>query len=745
MDDPKTVDEIVELLAELEDAERSAWLDEHVPDAELRERVERELRLLDDLAAGGGLDLVELVAENDLAAAPTEIGGYEIRARIGQGGMGVVYLAHDPRVDRLVAVKTLLDERARRRFAREARTLGRLDHPGIVPIYQFDPDAAQPFLAMEFVPGSSLEERLALERQRGADVGDEQRQRIYVELVARVADALEHAHGEGVVHRDVKPANILIDAEQRPRVTDFGVAKLDDDFDPRLTQTGERPGTLRYMSPEQARVERSEAVDRRSDVFSLGVVLYECLTLAPAFTGKTAEQVLTSVLEHEPPRLAKRVPGVDEGLERIVAKALEKPLERRYQSAAALAGELRAWLDGGVVQAPRLSWVRQAVRWTQRHAGALLVAGLVGLALVAGMGVQHWLAAPRATLALEVFTNAPRDPDGDVTVELRRVAFDGAMTSIRRDGLAWRSAREFSLPPGRYRVDASTANGWSAETQVVLDAERRTPLRLCLVAPDDDADDMALVPGGGGDPPFLIDREEVSNAHYAEFLASLAPSDAARLRPTWWPDGGPPASLFDRPVVGVTLEGALCYAAWAGKRLPSAGEWERAVAGDDGRVVPWGRELPDDPACFANTRVDAGFGNVVRDLTRHERRGPDHDALLDDFVASLQPVGAPVPPVPCDVGDPSLRDETAAGVRHLYGNVMEWTTSPSQEMWRSNGETIEFAVKGRAWRDARQDHRILSDENRFPSIPLPVQGASGCAPSKRLAGIGFRCARSVSS
>jgi serine/threonine protein kinase len=256
------------------------------------------------------------------------IGRYEVESELGRGAMGVVYLARDPRLKRSIALKThalpqgLGEEQQREyrvRFLREAHAAARLSHAGIVTIYDADedPDDGTPFIAMEYVPGRSLREEFdrvgRLDPERAAT------------MACAVADALHAAHDEGIVHRDVKPANLLIrDADGAIKVADFGVARVTTS---ELTQSGTSLGTPAYMSPEQI---EGCAIDGRSDLFSLAVILYEALSGERPFDGDSIPAVIYSVTRETPIPISKRAPGVPRGLDEFFDRALAKSPDQRF-------------------------------------------------------------------------------------------------------------------------------------------------------------------------------------------------------------------------------------------------------------------------------------------------------------------------------------------------------------------------------------------------------------------------------
>jgi serine/threonine protein kinase/Flp pilus assembly protein TadD len=307
--------------------------------------------------------------------APERISHYRILSRLGEGGIGVVFLAEDEKLRRQVAIKRLrpdaaADPHACQRMLVEARAVARLDHPHICGIYEVDEDAAGPFIVMPVVQGETLSARLA---NGPLPIGDA------VEIGAHIADALTAAHGQGILHRDIKPANVIIAARGQVRVMDFGIAKFTGDAacpDPavstQLTMAGTTLGTAAYMSPEQARGERA---DTRSDLFSLGVVLYEMVAGRRPFDGRSLAGILTATQTEEPPPLARFRPDAPDALQRIISKALKKSPDERYQSAADLLVDLRA--IGGGLQAPRARRSRTMAVLAGMAAVLLIAAGVL--------------------------------------------------------------------------------------------------------------------------------------------------------------------------------------------------------------------------------------------------------------------------------------------------------------------------------------------------------------------------------
>ncbi|MBI1916654.1 MAG: serine/threonine protein kinase [Planctomycetes bacterium] len=280
----------------------------------------------------------------------------EVRGEIGHGGMGNVYRAWDPILKREVALKkirtgTLATPEQVHRFYREARAAARLQHPNILPIHGMGLHRGEHCFTMPLVTGGSLADRGSRDSGSGRSAADP---RGAVALVEKVARAVQHAHHKGIIHRDLKPGNIFLDDCGEPLVGDFGLAKFSDPG-AEVTLPGQVLGTPAYMAPEQA-AGQVWKVGPGSDIYSLGVILFELLTGRRPFEGKKSEEVLRQVLTKSPPRLRELRPGLDRGLEAIVLRCLEREPEHRYATAAALADDLGRWLHGRPVRALRLPW-----------------------------------------------------------------------------------------------------------------------------------------------------------------------------------------------------------------------------------------------------------------------------------------------------------------------------------------------------------------------------------------------------
>ncbi|MEM7754156.1 MAG: serine/threonine-protein kinase [Planctomycetota bacterium] len=384
--------------------------------------------------ANDAIDQRREALENDGGSSFREprsaVAGYTIERLLGEGGMGSVYLATQERPARQVALKLVKSEfssdRALRRFELEAETLGRLRHPGIAQIFEAGLHEGRPFFAMEYVEGLTLTEYAEAKK-----LGMRER----LKLIAQVAAAVQHAHQQGVIHRDLKPGNIMVTEVEadhgrvpQPKVLDFGVAKVtESDIRATTLQTdiGQLVGTVPYMSPEQAGGD-PKAVDTRSDVYALGVVAFELLTgrLPHDLTNRLVHEAVRIIREDEPSRLSSIDKALRGDIETIIAKALEKEPARRYESASALAGDIGRYLDDQPIQARPASTWYQVRKFSQRNRALVggvaatiivLVAGVIGTTLFAvradAARADADQSAAQAETALEAQTMALEEAD----------------------------------------------------------------------------------------------------------------------------------------------------------------------------------------------------------------------------------------------------------------------------------------------------------------------------------------------
>ena len=416
----KQVDELLEAALDCPVNERASFLDRACAgDEELRREVESLL-----ISDGQAEEFIEASPARIAADLFTcgqskpsigqRLAHYEILAPIGAGGMGEVYLAHDTKLDRNVAIKLLptelvVGEQAKKRLQREAKAAAKLDHPTICAIYEVNEEAGHSFIVMQYVEGETLASRIQSKSVQLLEALD---------VSVQVADALAVAHSRGVIHRDIKPANIMVTSQGQVKVLDFGLAKVVQDKAQSqtqaetaslLTEPGVIVGTMPYMSPEQI---KGEHLDVRSDLFSFGALLYELVTGRQPFLGENAASTISSILTHEPPPLS-RYADVPAELQRITRKCLEKDKENRYQSARELLIDLKSLRRDSEPGIPNRELIaHQGNRYRWFYAAAVL-------ALSLSVGVLFYLfkpsssSSPIRSLAVLPFTNASPDQDAE--------------------------------------------------------------------------------------------------------------------------------------------------------------------------------------------------------------------------------------------------------------------------------------------------------------------------------------------
>jgi Serine/threonine protein kinase len=338
-----------------------------------------------------------------------ELGDYELLEEVGRGGQGVVFRARQKSLNRTVALKVIslgqwASKAHLKRFRLEAEAAAKLEHPGIVPIHEVNERDGSCYFSMKFVEGGQLDEvvrRTPMSTRQAA------------ELIAKVARTVHYAHEHGILHRDIKPGNILLDAKGEPHLTDFGLARLVES-ESSVTQTLDILGTPSYMAPEQA-LGNNAAISSATDVYGLGAVLYQLLTGQPPFAGGATYETIKLLLDTEPRQPRQLNPKIDRDLSTICLKCLEKDPKRRYTSALALAEDLERWLKHEPIQARHTGVFARARKWVQRNpTSALLAASLMALAASAGWIVwkSEWIWQPPTDgVAVLPFENLSGDPD----------------------------------------------------------------------------------------------------------------------------------------------------------------------------------------------------------------------------------------------------------------------------------------------------------------------------------------------
>ncbi|MEL6712557.1 MAG: bifunctional serine/threonine-protein kinase/formylglycine-generating enzyme family protein [Planctomycetota bacterium] len=658
-----------------------------------------------------------------LATDPAELvghslGPFELLEVLGRGGMGVVFRARQASPVREVAVKVLrafAGEEGARRFEVEIRAAAKLDHPGVVRVITAGTDGETRWYAMDLVRGTSLAD--AVESVAGdgaAALSDDEVARVMIELL----EALQHAHDRNVVHRDVKPSNVLLDGEGRVRLTDFGLAR---DLDHTgVSRSAQVAGTVAYMSPEQAR-SLKDTVDWRTDVYSAGAVMYALLAGRPPHAGDSSAAVLASILEREPRSLAAVRPGVDRELVTICGAALRRRPDERYATAHAMAEDLRRWRRRERVVGRKLT-PRERLRRARpsRRAALLAVPAAAALGGAGTWGVSRWLKTRRRFVPVTL-TLGPED-EGAVLLYQPASGF-GDVGEVEELGRYGRAGDTVQVPEGRGRLTAVVGDRWVSFDRL-YDGELSVEGRPSGPA---SGSAWATVPGGDAEISMRInaatgplDRAGVEVASFAvqracvphgalreEYVARgmwSAPSVEQRLIDEVARSEGPRLNNWDRlPATFVTMVQARRFAEWGGLRLLTSGEWQRALVGNGAEWIAQAKS--------------EGF------------HVGDVDASLD---SSRQANAETFSERAKVVDDPAFR-QGPLGLYHVFGNVSEWTSSPLELSGAEGLALVPMAaIRGAAW--------------FFPEEPTPKRiqdSLSFMSMNSSDWSVGFRCAKDL--
>jgi len=416
---------------------------------------------------------------------------YQIKREIGKGAMGVVYQAYDPQIDRLIALKVLRPDRVTNedfvsRFFKEAKAIGRLSHPNIVTVYDVGQDQGTVFIAMEFLEGKPLHKVI---QEAKPDI------ETIVDFGIQVACALDYAHQRGIIHRDIKPGNIIVQPDNKLKLTDFGIARIEDSTATQQTRVGEILGSPAYMSPEQV---MGRPVDGRSDLYSLGIVLYEMCSGKRPFQGDNLAVIFRAITQDTPTELPTIDPAIPQALSQAIMKCLSKQPEERFQTGNQLADALKTCLKKSTAappeqkpseqKSPKSSSTLSEPKSSKGKRPLLLIVftlvSILAVIIYFSVRVPNKVQPPAPPVVKEQKTLTPAPPavEEPIVKAFLKVESTPVGAQIFVDGtLQGKTPVRLELLPGKHEVKLTLPNYYDWEAQVQLPEKVETPLMVQLM------------------------------------------------------------------------------------------------------------------------------------------------------------------------------------------------------------------------------------------------------------------------